>query len=248
MQASSGRGLKHMKNEKIIDMIAAARAKMNDDEKKTFDAVRKMINAGVLTRRDASALADSVAAILGQFAADLDADEKTESAKRTGTGAAKKALEKILKNAPQDFLKKARTVNGRQIVCDGFTLCALDQPVELSPEFVQDVNDGRADGIINRVLPAARENNGDALRVPDAATLRLYIKNNKAEKKTRKDKTPVKYDFGDGLPAVNAEYLANIIDIYGDAVQLIASSRGPLNAVYIKSERGEGVIMPIRKV
>ena len=237
-----------MKNEKIIEMIAAARAKMNDDEKKTFDAVRRFINSGDLTRRDASGLADSVAAILGQFAADLDADEKTECAKRTGTGNAKKALEKTLKNAPQDFLKKARTVNGRQIVCDSWTLYALDAPVELSPEFVQDVNDGRVDGIVNKVLPAARENNGDALRVPDAATLRLHIKNGKAEKKTRKDKTPVIYDFGDGLPAVNAEYLANIIDIYGDAVQLIASSRGPLNAVYIKSERGDGVIMPIRKI
>ena len=159
-----------------------------------------------------------------------------------------KALEKILKNATHDFLKKARTVDGRQIVCDGFTLCALDQPVELSPEFVQDVNDGRADGIINRVLPAARENNGDALRVPDAATLRLHIKNSKAEKKTRKDKTPVIYDFGDGLPAVNAEYLANVIDIYGDAVQLVASSRGIYQPIYIKSDRGDGVLMPIRKV
>lgn len=236
-----------MKNEKILDMIAAARAKMNDDEKKTFDAVRRFINSGDLTRRDASGLADSVAYILGAFAADLDADEKSENAKRTGTGAAKKALEKILKNATHDFLKKARTVNGRQIVCDGFTLCALDQPAELSPEFVQDVNDGRADGILNRVLPAARENNGDALRVPDAATLRLYIKNSKAEKKTRKDKTPVKYDFGDGLPAVNAEYLANVIDIYGDAVQLIASSRGIYQPIYIKSDRGDGVLMPCKK-
>lgn len=236
-----------MKNEKILDMIAAARAKMNDDEKKTFDAFRRFINSGDLTRRDASGLADSVAAILGQFAADLDADEKTESAKRTGTGDAKKALEKILKNAPQDFLKKARTVNGRQIVCDGFTLCALDQPVELSPEFVQDVNDGRLDGIMKTVLDAARENNGDALRVPDAATLKLHIKNAKAEKKTRKDKTPVIYDFGDGLPAVNAEYLANVISIYGDAVQLVASSRGIYQPIYIKSDRGDGALMPCKK-
>ena len=75
-----------------------------------------------------------------------------------------------------------------------------------------------------------------------------YIKQQKAAKKAQRDKSYILYDFGDDKPAVNAEFLANIIDVYGAGVTLTASAYNTLTgAIYIKSDAGDGVIMPVRK-
>ena len=55
------------------------------------------------------------------------------------------------------------------------------------------------------------------------------------------------YDFGDGLPLVDASLLKNIMDCLPDAKAYVNSSRGPLSTILFKSEKGDAMLLPIRK-
>lgn len=165
----------------------------------------------------------------------------------------KRIFEKVCKMGQKhggEHCRKSSVYNGRQIVIDGVRLFSITDRVELAPEYTAtEKDDVKLFGEIyaeqqykmyNHFVGLTRKKAKTALTAPDAKTLKEYIKANRQKRSER-----VVYDFGDGFPLVNAEYLLDALTIYGDDAKLYAG--GLTDGIYIKSERGDGVIMPIRK-
>lgn len=179
---------------------------------------------------------------LADLAADLREGIAQQTAKTAGRGNARKAAQHIFRTAQRDDLRGAWEQDGKQILCNGYLAIALNTPINDLPT----AEDQTFDAL--RFIVHARENNGEILPAPTAAELRAYIKQRGAELKAagKKEKFPL-YDFGDGLPFVNARFLLDIVEIL-PGVTFRASSRLPeLGILYFESADGCGCLLPARK-
>lgn len=119
---------------------------------------------------------------------------------------------------------------GRQCVCDGYRAVRLLNPVGGFKE---------APGMdLSAVFPASFWN-WEQLVLPSAGELRACI----AEQKGRREKF---YDFGEGMPKVNAQYLKDIMDILPDAVAY-RDPESPNKPVMFVSGAGDALLLPVRK-
>lgn len=127
---------------------------------------------------------------------------------------------------------------GRQCVCDGYRAARLFTPVENIPECKG------FEGLEKCITPCYDYT--EKLPLPTLAELKAYIKQFKAEHKAKEYKnTGIRYDLGDVLPAVNAQYLVDMLNIFGSDS---AYWSGKVNAsIYFKSEQGDGILLPVRK-
>ena len=174
------------------------------------------------------------------------AEIRRKAAKSNGSRDRQKTAEKVLKNATKlhplrEFMKKSwKNTNGLQCFMDGVSGYRLHDALPLEED---QKNIERFD--IDKCIENAAKNE-KPLDVPDVPTLRTYIKTEKAVKKARKDRTPVVYDFGEGLPAVNAEYLLNALEILPGCVCRCSSS-SILHPLYFVSAAGDALVCPVRK-
>jgi hypothetical protein len=187
---------------------------------------------------------DNAAEILEALKAEAAAEIRREEAKKSGKADRQKAAERVIKNA-----KKSRyperlggawiTPDGMQNICDSFQAYRLRDPLPLEelPKDVDKVN-------IDRIVVT---NCGDAVPLPELPELRAYIKEEKARLKAQKDKSAPLWDFGDGLPALNAEFLLTALEILPGCTATAAKAYAETRAVYFKSDAGEGVILPVKK-
>ena len=239
-----------MKNTTVLECVKRLENELDAEQRAKYDFLNKHIKSGDLCAADLKN-GDSVAAALAYLNTLILNEIAADAAKSSGKTAVKKTLENVCKTARASSstasrFAKAAYLNGCQVVCDGFRLFRLNNAVELSPEFMNGGNGG-ADAfaaIVEKVLPQAVKNT-DLLTVPDGAELDAFIKDGKAAQKLHKDKTPVLWDFGDGKPAVNAEYLRDVLTVYGSGVELYAA--GYYGMIYIKSDAGDGVLCPVKK-
>ena len=147
-------------------------------------------------------------------------------------GSAYSALKRVIKNAsdahPQ--LKGVWTdAEGRQCVCDCYHAIRLKTPVE-GFETVAGIDLSRC-WVSDTDLVAE-------LHVPTPGELKI-----------NKRKLPggaCAYDFGEGLPMVNAAYLKNIMDCLPDAKAYV-TSRPMYSPIIFKSDRGDALLLPVRK-
>lgn len=163
--------------------------------------------------------------------------------KTKGALSALKAAQRILKKASDDGREALAfpwtDEQGRQILCDGFRLARLNQPLPL-PERPEGL------GYINypAFLEPAIQSRGERLEAPEASKLSAYIK---AVKPTLPKGGVVKWDFGDGLPMVDAQYLLDMLTLLPGAA-LYCTGKNPLiSPIYFESESGDGVLLPVRK-
>lgn len=197
--------------------------------------------AGHLSQGATKNAADIIEALKAEAAAEI----RREAAKNGGKLNRTKAAERVIKNAKSYQSARAcfhgawTDAAGRQCICDGFQAYRLREalPLEKIPE-----NESPLD--LDRILSP---NHGEPLALPDVGELRAYIKTEKARKKAKKDKTAPLYDFGDGLPALNAEYLLTALEILPGCTATASKERPEIRAIYLKSEAGEGIICPVRK-
>lgn len=241
-----------MKNEKILEFIAELEKELDAADRDTFKACFDMIKAGKISPETLKkCYMPDAGRVLAVFAGAVYNEMISDDAKNSGRGAVKKALEKVCKNSSgtgRAIFSKSATINGRQIVCDGFKLFSLVSPVELSPEYMNagDAASAELEKIYTRFVSAARDNAKKPLTVPAAAVLKAFITSEKARLKAAGDKLhKPSYDFGDGLPAVNAEMLLDVLTVYGPNVQLYGGAW--CEAIYITSDAGDGLIMPCKK-
>lgn len=157
-----------------------------------------------------------------------------------------RAMRRVIKSATRDknhpCLWGSWRDHGRQYVCDGFRLVMLFTPADL-PSTPHDTEPIDAE----RILEPARMNNGARLILPDAATVRAYIN---AEKQAHAGQRPAYkplWDFGDGLPWVNAQYLLDMIETFPDAIATCRAEKPLISAIYFRSDDGDGVLLPVRK-
>ena len=160
-----------------------------------------------------------------KMAADQMGDEQA--------GKAAPALRRLVKSGTHEewrgvFLDE----QGRQIACDGFRAVRLNEPVKGIPE-VKPFFDFEK-------MVESRKGDRHDLVTPEPGELRKEISRQRALKK----KDPI-WDFGEGLPAVNASYLLSMLTILPGATLFVCG--GELSSVWFNSASGDGLLMPVRK-
>lgn len=147
-------------------------------------------------------------------------------------GKAAPALRRLAKNSPREeqrgvFLDE----QGRQIACDGFRAVRLNEPVKGIPEVKPFFNFEK--------MVTDRKGNRRDLVTPEPGELRKEISRQRALKMG-----PL-WNFGEGLPTVNAAFLRDMLDILPDAKLCIYGSAN--SGVWFNSPSGDGLLMPVRK-
>lgn len=222
--------------EKLLEKVLRAAEMLPDEERRAFHYFSNANEA----HGDAVMTSQALAEIVNDLRAAIA--EQTE--KGAGRGSAQKAMLRILKRARRENMRCAWLQEGKQYVCDGTVAVELAEPISglPAPEF------DRVPFDVANVIDLASPNNGAVLPVPSLSALKTHIKASRAELKAAGKKSNcVPFDFGEELPLMNAEILADILEIIPDA-KFTASSRNPqFAAVYFEGASGRGCVMPVRR-
>lgn len=124
---------------------------------------------------------------------------------------------------------------GRQCFCSGAFAVRLNTPLEGLPEIPEKVEPiNYASLFAPQALPSRD------LPLPSLGDLKICMA---AQNKPPKGKAKT-YDFGDGLPFVDAEILKNLLTLLPGAT---ARNDKELGCIYLSAEAGDAILMPIRK-
>lgn len=180
------------------------------------------------------ALEDLSAELAEQVRAEYAASRGEANAARTITA----LLKAVKKSNPTTALRYAWIDGeGRQCVCDGDRAFRLKEPLPLEERPAGAGEPIDLEKIFKSVKCCA------AAPLPDAKELKAFIALERAKKGR---KAVLAWDFGEGKPAVNAAYLLDLLNVLPDAAEIHYGK--PLEPLYAKSERGEALLMPIRKL
>lgn len=146
-------------------------------------------------------------------------------------------------NASRELLHGTWTDSkGRQCFCSGFHAVRLLDPLAGLPK-----NKDNAEPLsLEKFLDTPREGE-QPIPLPDITTVKLHIATEKAENRGKysgKYAEPIRYDFGPGLPLVNASYLMDMIQLLPDCT---ATWCGGLSPIYFSSPAGDGLLLPVRR-
>ena len=179
-------------------------------------------------------------------------DIANEEARKSGRGSAQIAAKRIIKNAiarqPRECLHGAWMENGKQCLCDGYHGVILDSAIPGLPQ----ADTSSAMFTLTVALRPSRENHGATLSLPTVGELKAAIKVHDVEERARKAKTkdrkPLTWDFGEGLPAVNGNYLLDMLELLPCCTATASHASPLLGGIYFQAEGvGEGVLLPVRK-
>ena len=87
------------------------------------------------------------------------------------------------------------------------------------------------------------------LDMPELAEVKAYVKAEKARRKGEgiKNAGPVCWDFGEGLPYVDARYLIDALELLPGCTCRISEKRPVLGGLYLESPAGDGLVMAKRR-
>lgn len=157
----------------------------------------------------------------------LKRDILLECGKKAGKGNLQKVALKILKRSPNQFVG-GWTTGGKQYFTDGYIAVCLYDPIPL-PE-----------GKPWHTLEGMFEEGERDVVLPSKIELLHYIKLKKAEKVKL-----IYWDFGEGLPEVDALKLYEILEMF-PAVEGRAGKHAN-DALHFKAVNGKALLLPIRK-
>ena len=177
---------------------------------------------------------------LEKLAASLAGKIRQEAAASRGVASAVTAISRMLKAAGKSREALGYTWTdkaGRQLMTDGFRAYRLNDPMPL-PEKPANMD---APDIASLFETTQRREN-----VPLESTDRNALKAFITVEKANGQRAPL-WDFGPGLPAVNAQYLHDLLTVFPDA-KLFAAKNDPkcVSPIYATSERGAALLLPIR--
>lgn len=226
-----------MTNEKMLERVNEIVLHLSDDDVKAYEFALKHTLDGV----------PGIGGMLASLTLDLRADVLQAAVKSAGRSSALSAAKSLLKNASYNSHENCHGAwmqNGKQCLCDGYHAVMLDNEIPGLPQVPDDVEKFDLDHSIS----FSRCNIGSVLELPTIAELKAYIKTQKAENKARGIKAPVSYDFGEGLPLVNAHYLLDMLELLPGCEAVCRREKPPISAIYFKADgQGEGILLPIRK-
>lgn len=160
---------------------------------------------------------------------------------KKSVGKAAPAIKRIINNVPEartGFKGWWKDAEGRACICDGVRAVRL--------------NSGEVKGIDELPTPSidldrsmsSKQNTKD-LELPTIQELKAFIAEQKAIGAWTKYKS-VSYDFGENLPAVNPEYLIDILQILPDAKARIVPGNMSA-AIYFEGSDGDAILLPMHK-
>lgn len=157
---------------------------------------------------------------------------------RSATSAANKII-KLTPAARKDYAGCFYDKQGRQIIVSNCIAIRLNEHLSVAEAKIPFSN------VDNLFLPACE--NTKELDLLSLKDLKDYIHNAK-ECKYRGHKSIV-YDFGENLPMVNPEYMLLIYKVLGqqNLTAKVNKYKRETRPIYFSSDRGEGLLMPVRK-
>lgn len=180
---------------------------------------------------------------LDALADDLAAQLRAECAASKGVGSAAKAVQRLLtqcrKGSHQTALHYAWMDDaGRQCVCDGYRAFRLTEPLPLEdrPEDADKPID------LDKIFAEFTPRDYTAVPLPDAGEVKAQI----ALQRAKDRKALAVWDFGKGLPAVNAAFLLDLLTVLPDAREIFVRKNSLLSPLFARSERGDAILLPIR--
>lgn len=228
-----------MTNEKMLNNLYAVLNLLEESDKQAAETI---INSGTKY----SNLDDLLPAKIANLILEVREDLYKETAKASGKSAALSAVKKVIKKAQEinRGINMCAEENNIQYFCDGVRLIKLADSDKLPIDIPY--NPKHANFGFEGVMP---HDTSDELELPEVQYLKAYIKENKALNKTintYKGKY-VKYDFGDGKPAVNAEYLLTIMEILPNAKAYMTNGVESVIKFTTDTE-STGLLVPVRKI
>lgn len=135
----------------------------------------------------------------------------------------------------------AAKIDGKYYVCDSFKAVKFseDMPFEPMPENLKN-------SIFNSSKIFPKSLNGySELDLPDVSEVKTYIKIEKA-KPENKYKKDFSWDFGEGKPAVNAQYLIDVMECFPEKVNAYFTNEKALIYFVSDDETTEAILMPVQ--
>lgn len=189
----------------------------------------------------------TASAMLDDLRGTLEAAVRERAARSKGRGNAARTLTAILtaqkKNDRRETLHYAwLDAAGRQCVCNGFQAFRLNTPLPLEPRPADAPKPFDLDKIFP--TPECIASDYQAIKLPDAAAVKAFIAVERA--KNGRKAAPV-WDFGDGLPAVNARFLLDLYAVFPDASEAyIKTDYTCYNSpMFVKAEGGDALLLPL---
>ena len=216
-----------MNAEKMLSIVNAAAGYMQPESQEIYKLIiaepSRLYIAG-----------ETLSAELAKLALALREEIQRSTAKSAGRGGALKAAQRLLKAAQREKFSFPYMEGDLQCFCSGYHAARLLEPLPLE--------NTENDFSLSRVF-AGPEKYADPLELPTVSELKAYIKITKAEPgRTRGER--VLYDFGEGLPAVNASYLLDMLELLPGCRATWKSCKDP---IYFISDTGDGVLLPVKK-
>ena len=228
-----------MTNEKMLNNLYAVLNLLEESDKQAAETI---INSGTKY----SNLDDFLPAKIANLILEVREDLYKETAKAGGKSAALSAVKKVIKKAQEinRGINMCAEENNIQYFCDGVRLIKLAGSDKLPIDIPY--NPKQANFGFEGVIP---HDTSDELELPSVQYLKAYIKENKASNQTTRSYKGkyVKYDFGDGKPAVNAEYLLTIMEALPKARAYMTNG---VQAVikFVTDTESTGLLIPVRKI
>ena len=216
-----------------------------NDAMKPYEAIEKAADS---RSYNAETVAWTMKSRLAVLIADLEAQVRLEYASERGSTNATRTITKML-----NYLKKhdARESlhyawidsEGRQCVCDGFRAFRLNEPLPLEPR-----PDNAGETIdLDKIMPSGKDYASTPLPSIQELKAHIEIERAKAGKVPGKRKPAVLWDFGDGKPMVNADYLLDLMQVFPDATEIFHPVGTKLySALYVKCDAGDAILLPVR--
>jgi hypothetical protein len=203
-----------------------------------------MTTADILTQVNAAKAYEDlpypVKTTLEKLAAELTAKIRQEAAASRGVGSAVTVISRMLKDAGKSREALGYTWKdkaGRQLMTDGFRAYRLNDPYPLP-----DKPDNITAPDISSLFESTQRRENVPLETTDRNALKAYV----TVEKANGTRAPL-WDFGPGLPAVNAAYLIDMLTVFPDAKLFLAKNDPKcVQPIYATSERGDGLLLPVR--
>jgi hypothetical protein len=171
---------------------------------------------------------------LGKLAREAKEEIVSKDGKKDALAACK-AIIKVAKGINHEEIHGAWIdKDGWQVVCDSFRAVRMKDHLEALPS-------AHGSEIIGRVWESARGNSVE-VKLPTIGEVKEFIASEKAA-----GKKDFRYDFGEGMPAVNANYLLDLLKIGLDETAMISKKAPLISAIYMRGEGVEAFLMPVRK-
>lgn len=182
---------------------------------------------------------------LSEWINDIKIQIAKDSAENIGFGNGLKTIEKCIKsnkkkgNGLHGMLRSSKL--GVFVLTNGAYAAKCKSPMKMP---IVDDKKEIADKILSTIKEASRTNKKTVL-LPTRAELDTIIKIYKATPKDERPKAP-EYDFGKGLPKVNAEFLSDILTLSPMATHAkLCEEAKERSSVYINFSPFEIILLPL---